>query len=97
MVRTPLWTDRPEKMAEFGYSVDASISAEDVANGMIKLVTDGQYPGGTSLETSNSGERTLGIWNVEAPAAIGTSVPRDFVEKNQAPIKAILNKERSLL
>lgn len=93
-MRTPLWTDYPEKMNQFGYTVENSISADDVANAMIELVTDGKYGGGTCLETSVKGTRTLGTWNIEPPASHGTQVPQEAIERNIAPILAMLKKER---
>jgi 3-hydroxybutyrate dehydrogenase len=97
MVQTPLWTDHPEKMAQFGYNPNESLTADDVANYMVTLITDGQYPGGTCLETTVGGSRVLGVWNIEPPKALGTKVPQAVIEMNQAPIKALLKKERSLL
>jgi hypothetical protein len=95
LVRTPLWTDFPEKMKQFGYTIENSISADDVANAMVELVTDGKYEGGTCLETSVGGTRTLGTWNIEPPASNGTQVPQEAIERNYAPILAALKKERA--
>lgn len=49
LVRTPLWTDYPEKMKQFGYTTENSLSADDVAKSMLELVSDGKYGGGTCL------------------------------------------------
>jgi hypothetical protein len=62
---------------------------------MAELVTNGKYGGGTCLETTVSGTRTLGTWNIDPPpTAHGTEVPREALEKNYAPILALLKKER---
>ena len=97
LVRTPLWTDYPEKMEQFGYTNDNSITAESVAKTMIELVTEGKYGGGTTLECAASGSRSLGTWNIEPPDVKGTSVPAEVIKRNLAPIKEKLAKERSLL
>jgi hypothetical protein len=81
-------------MKQFGYTMENTISSEDVATRMIDLVTDGKYGGGTCLETSVTGSRTLGTWNIEEPASQGTQVPQEVVEANYAPILAIMKKER---
>jgi len=94
MVRTPLWTDSPDKMAQVGYSADESLGPDEVAKYMIELITQGKYPGGTSLEMSMGGSRPLGVWNIEPPAALGTNVPKEVIDKNRAPIAALLKKER---
>jgi hypothetical protein len=49
LVRTPHWTDYPEKMRQFGYTTENSLSADDVAKSMLELVSDGKYGGGTCL------------------------------------------------
>ena len=63
---------------------------------MIELVTDGKYGGGTCLETSVTGSRTLGTWNIAAPDTQGTAVPKEALEMNCAPILAMLKKERTV-
>ena len=81
-------------MAQFGYTMENSISADDVANAMIELVTDEKHGGGTCLETSIKGSRALGTWNIEPPASHGTQIPQEVTERNYAPILAALKKER---
>lgn len=81
-------------MKQFGYTMENSISADDVANAMIELVTEGKYGGGTCLETTVTGTRTLGTWNIEPPHFAGTAVPKEALERNIAPVLAALKKER---
>jgi hypothetical protein len=95
MVRTPLWTDHPEKMKRFGYDEATAVTPESVAKAMVEIVTQGKYPGGTSLEVSISGTRVLGTWNIEPPAAAGTNVPQEVMDENYAPLLAIMDRERS--
>jgi len=93
-VRTPLWTDYPEKMKQFGYTIENSLTPDEVAKYMAELVTDGKYEGGACLEISTQGSRLLGTWNIPPPSSPGTAVPQEVIEKNRAPITAILKKER---
>jgi hypothetical protein len=94
IVKTPLWTDHPEKMAQFGYDEKNASSAEQVAQDMIMLVTEGKYGSGTSLESTVGGSRVLGTWNIEPPAGTGTGVPKEIMERNYRPILEKLRLER---
>lgn len=93
-VRTPLWTDHPEKMAQFGYSLENSVTPETVAARMIDLVTSAEYVGGSCLEVAAGGSRLLGTWDVPAPDARGTTIDSAVLEENYKPILAKLETER---
>lgn len=97
IVRTPLWTDYPEKMEQFGYSMKNSVSAEDVAMAMIDSIVDGKYVGGDSLSVSTGGIRILKTWNLENPRGDSTStaLPKEVLEKNYAPVVATMKRERA--
>jgi len=94
LVRTPLWTDHPDKMKQFGYGQTNSNSPEDVADAMMDLITNGKYPGGSCMEVSIKGTRILGTWNIDPPDTVGTTVPQEIIDANTAPIKEMLSKER---
>lgn len=81
-------------MAQFGYTAENTITPDEVAEAMIELCTNGKYRGGTCLETSKGGNTVLGTWNIPEPKSAGTSVPQEVIEKNLAPIKQILERER---
>lgn len=89
-----MWTEHPAKIAQYGYTAENTISAEDVARAMIELCVQGRYRGGTCLETSKGGNRVLGTWNIPEPVSEGTSVPREVIERNQRPILEIFERER---
>jgi hypothetical protein len=93
-VRTPLWTDYPEKMKQYGYTMENTITADAVAASMLDLVQGAEYEGGSCMEVSSSGTRLLGTWNVPAPPAEGTSIPKEVLELNYKPVQAILAAER---
>ena len=63
---------------------------------MVSLVTEGKYGGGTCLENSVNGTRVLGTWNVEAPAGTGTTVPKEILDRNYAPMIEIMRREREV-
>jgi hypothetical protein len=93
-VRTPLWTDYPEKMKQFGYTMENTITADTVAVSMIDLVQGAEYVGGSCMEVSSSGRRLLGTWNIPEPPAEGTSIPKEVIELNYRPVQATLQAER---
>ncbi|KAI1623927.1 hypothetical protein EDD37DRAFT_592242 [Exophiala viscosa] len=97
MVQTPLWLNNPEKMSRFGYDPKTAVTAETVAKAMIDTVINGKYQGGESVEITVSGTRVLGTWNLDPPSSSGTSVPQEVIDKNHAPLMAILDKERGPL
>lgn len=81
-------------MRQFGYSVDASVTPETVAAGMIDLVTSGQYVGGSCLEVAPGGTRLLGTWDISAPDSRGATIDPAALEENYKPILAKLQAER---
>lgn len=83
-------------MKQFGYDIENCITPDRVAEVMAELISDGKYGGGTCLETSASGERVIGTWNIDPPAFKGTAVPQEVIDRNRAPILAKLNKERTV-
>jgi hypothetical protein len=93
-VRTPLWTDHPEKMKQYGYTMENTITADTVAASMLDLVQGAKYEGGSCMEVSSSGTRLLGTWNIPEPPAEGTSIPKEVIELNYKPVQAILKAER---
>ncbi|KAL3423384.1 nad-dependent 15-hydroxyprostaglandin dehydrogenase [Phlyctema vagabunda] len=95
VVRTPLWTDHPDKMKQFGYSMENTIPPEDIAKTMIEAVTSGSIPGGYSVSISTKGTALLGTWNIAAPKDEGTTVSPTILEMNYAPVIATMNKERA--
>ncbi|TVY68906.1 Short-chain dehydrogenase reductase 3a [Lachnellula suecica] len=95
VVRTPLWTDYPEKMKQFGYMLENSITPEKVSQDMAELVTEGKYGGGTCLETSATGTRVLGTWNIEPPSWAGKVLPKEVLDNFRAPIMEHVRRERA--
>jgi len=96
IVKTPLWTDRPENIRQWSVSDENSLAPEDVAKEMIELVARGDYAGGTCLEMRVQGSRILGTWNIEAPAGYGVKVSDEVKERLYAPAMEAMRKDRDL-
>ncbi|CAG8976906.1 hypothetical protein HYALB_00003517 [Hymenoscyphus albidus] len=94
VVATPLWTEAPEKLEQYSYKPEYALTPERVAEDMLELVVDGKYPGGTCLESSLGGTRTMGTWNIPEPEGYGTAIPTEFLEKNYKPMIEMMKKER---
>lgn len=89
-----MWTEDPERQKQYSYKTEHAITPERVAEDMLELVVKGKYQGGTCLESAFGGTRTLGTWNIPAPASDGTSVPPEALERNNRPMVEMMKRER---
>jgi hypothetical protein len=80
----------------FGITESNSLAPEVVASHMIDLIEMGKYEGGTILEVSAAWTRTIGTFDIAAPKSDGSAIPKEALEKHNAPIKEILRKERGV-
>ncbi|KAH7351467.1 hypothetical protein BKA66DRAFT_575561 [Pyrenochaeta sp. MPI-SDFR-AT-0127] len=102
IVKTPLWTSDPDKMARYGFTDSFSISADDVAQAELRLITEGKYGGGTIFEISLFGERVIPEWNILPPGhdssetMKGAEVPKEVIERAIMPIQKILHADSIL-
>ncbi|KAI9808860.1 MAG: hypothetical protein M1827_007183 [Pycnora praestabilis] len=101
IVKTPLWTENPEKLSQFSYNDDMSITPEACAQCMLEAVVEGKYPGGTVLEVNKAGQRVIPKWNIDPPAhAVSSttagSTPRGSPEWGYEPILEKMKKERGV-
>lgn len=81
-------------MKQFGYSEDAAVTADFVAEKMLELVEKSEYPGGTSLEVSASQVRTLGTWNISPAKTTGTRIPQEALDASYAPLIAVMDRDK---
>jgi hypothetical protein len=59
---TPLWTSRPELIAQYGITEELCQTSNEVAVEMASLVEEGtKYPGGTILLTSKKVTRLMAL------------------------------------
>ncbi|GAB7355208.1 hypothetical protein MBLNU459_g5762t1 [Dothideomycetes sp. NU459] len=71
LIKTPLWTDHPEKMTLIDESQDQWVAPEEVAQAMLDLVEDGDLPGGTILEIGKNSRRVVPQFNNPGPKGSG--------------------------
>lgn len=65
IVKTPLWTDHPEKLINVDTSKDAWVTPEEVAETMLRCIE--RESGGTILEVGKSSIRSVDIYNDPGP------------------------------
>lgn len=83
-------------MKQWGYDENRAIEPETVAQRMIELVTDGQYVGGTCMEITVAGVRTLGEWNIAQSVYSSSPRPPEVLANMHAPVRALMQKEKQL-
>lgn len=66
LIKTPLWTDHPEKM-QMAEKVEDWISPEEVAEAMLKCVQDKDFVGGSIIEIAGQGLRRVESFNDSGP------------------------------
>ena len=96
VVKTPIWTGDPGKMAQFSIADnDVAVSVEDVARTMLELVQDGKYPGGTifKIDTGVAEVATAEDPGVAADGERAEAVAR-MREKMVQPVVELLRAER---
>ncbi|PYH91170.1 NAD(P)-binding protein [Aspergillus ellipticus CBS 707.79] len=71
LIRTPLWTDNPEKMMLLDEEKDGWATPEEVAVAMLRCVEESDLPGGTILEVVRNTTRKVELVNDPGPGAAG--------------------------
>jgi NAD(P)-dependent dehydrogenase (short-subunit alcohol dehydrogenase family) len=66
-VRTPLWTDNPEKMGNVDESKDIWVTPAEVAEAMLSCVEDLARAAGAMLEVGAGYTREVGVFNDPGP------------------------------
>ncbi|KAL1302252.1 hypothetical protein AAFC00_002674 [Neodothiora populina] len=67
IIKTPLWTDHPEKSKLFDDSQDEWATPEEVAEAMLACIVDEDLPGGTILEVGKNHRRKVPLHNNPGP------------------------------
>lgn len=94
-VRTPLWTNQPDKMVQFGLDNAETVTALQVGDAILSLVQDGRYGGGTVLEITAYGNRVIPEWNISPPPTKLTGImSQEDIGRNLGPIRERLQRER---
>lgn len=100
IVKTPLWTDNPDKMAQFSITDDpaAAVSVEDVAQTMLELVCDGKYPGGTVFKIDTNAREVVKDQGKILPPPEGKKA-EDMLKVRETvvePVRELLRRERGV-
>lgn len=74
IIRTPLWTEHPEKLKFLDENKDAWVEPEEVAEAMIRLLEDQELGGGTVLEVGKGQTRKVAQVNDPGPSGAGHTV-----------------------
>ncbi|KAM0552456.1 hypothetical protein ACHAPJ_008017 [Fusarium lateritium] len=67
VVRTPLWTEHPEKLKFVDETQDAWVTPYEVAQAMLACVENDDNVGGTVLEVGKNNTRQVGVFNDPGP------------------------------
>jgi NAD(P)-dependent dehydrogenase (short-subunit alcohol dehydrogenase family) len=72
LVKTPLFTESPEKSRMVDFEKDAYITPEEVAQALLRLCVEDELKGGTVLEVAAAGQtREVGAFNDPGPQGDG--------------------------
>lgn len=74
MIKTPLWTEHPEKLQFVSEGHDEWATPEEVAEAMLTCLTDEKLPGGSILEVGKEQTRLVGALNDPGPSGPGHTV-----------------------
>ncbi|KAF2837421.1 NAD(P)-binding protein [Patellaria atrata CBS 101060] len=97
LVYTPLWTDRhdaKQALDRFGVVMENAQTPDQVADLMLEVIQEGKYTGGAVVECTVGGSRIIPEWNISPPPGVGSSVPREVLEKNVKPMRDIMSAYR---
>jgi 3-hydroxybutyrate dehydrogenase len=91
MVKTPLWTEHPEKMRGLA-AQDEFLTPEEMAEAMITVVESDKYLGGTVLEVIKNRTRVV---NVDSPLPSGPGSTMSNIGVIYEETIGLLEKERT--
>lgn len=74
IIKTPLWTEHPEKMIMFDEAKDVWATPEEVAEAMLRCLIEEDLPGGTILEVGHEQTRKVTVLNDPGPSGAGHTV-----------------------
>jgi NAD(P)-dependent dehydrogenase (short-subunit alcohol dehydrogenase family) len=74
VIKTPLWTENPEKLKWIDSAKDVWVEPEEVAEVMLSLIERNEHVGGTILEVGKNQVRRVEVLNDPGPAGEGHTV-----------------------
>ncbi|CAI6302416.1 unnamed protein product [Periconia digitata] len=94
LVDTPLLDT--QKVEQYSVTKANSLSPDEVATQMLKVIQEKKYGCGTVLEVSKAGTRVIPEWNVDPPRGSGTGLEKEEVAAGaKAMLEPILKKLES--
>lgn len=91
VIRTPLWTEHPEKLFYVDEARDEWATAEEVAEAMLQCVEEEELVGGTVLEVGKGQTRVVAQFNDPGPSGSGNTVGN--IEKGYEEVYGWLEAE----
>lgn len=74
VIKTPLWTEHPEKLTFVDQGKDEWATPEEVADAMLRCLVDDDLPGGSILEVGKDQTRKVEALNDPGPSGPGHTV-----------------------
>ncbi|KAJ4362869.1 hypothetical protein N0V95_001243 [Ascochyta clinopodiicola] len=74
VIKTPLWTEHPEKLQFISPDADEWATPEEVAEAMLRCLVDEELPGGSILEVGKGQTRLVEALNDPGPRGAGHTV-----------------------
>lgn len=74
VIKTPLWTENPEKLKWVDENNDEWVEPEEVAEAMLSLIEAHKHIGGTVLEVGKHQTRHVEVLNDPGPSGAGHTV-----------------------
>ena len=94
LVKSPLWTDHPEKMEQFSYNESFAITAETAAEAMATMVQSQEYPGGSVVKVTLSGMEMIKFDDPVQASSMDTESAERFIHASNRPVQEKLALER---
>jgi len=91
IIKTPLWTEHPEKLKFLDESRDEWATPEEVAEAMVRCLEEDDLGGGTILEVGARQTRKVAVFNDPGPSGPGHSASR--LKENSSEVFGWLGKE----
>ncbi|OCL14952.1 NAD(P)-binding protein [Glonium stellatum] len=91
LIKTPLWTDHPEKLTFVDQDKDVWATPEEVAEAMLRCLEDPEMVGGTILEVGAGQTRKVAMLNDPGPSGPGHTVSN--IGANYANVFELLNED----
>jgi NAD(P)-dependent dehydrogenase (short-subunit alcohol dehydrogenase family) len=91
IIKTPLWTEHPEKLKFLDEGRDEWVGPEEVAGAMVRCLEDMELGGGTVLEVGKGQTREVGVFMDPGPKGSGLTASR--LVENYGEVFGLLGAE----